>query len=120
MNVTKKFLKRISWIGITVFAEESLVVFLCENRNQSCDFMKVLIDNDFTVYIGYNEMEIPAMELRFAITGLVRQITLADDKILRHFNNGTIKEITTGYIMPDEQIAFDSNKIPLQECMSLN
>jgi len=97
MDVTKEILDTIHWKALTVFADEYLVVLECANNQQSLDFIKLLLANDFTFKIGEDENGFPGYVTTFKNSGLIKNLIAADDKLFKYFDNNQIKWLTTGF-----------------------
>jgi|JI7StandDraft_1071085.scaffolds.fasta_scaffold00764_21 hypothetical protein len=97
MEVTKEVLNTIHWKALTVFPKENLVVIECANNQQSLDFIKLLLANDFTLKIGEADNGLPAYVITFTDSGFTKHIIAIDDVLFKYFENKQVHWLTTGF-----------------------
>ena len=114
MDVTKEILDTIHWKALTVFQNECLVVLECVNNQQSLDFIKLLLTNDFTFKIGENGNGFPAYVITFKNSGLIKYLIAADDKLFKYFDNNQIKWLTTGFNSESGDVACHDDRIDIR------
>lgn len=114
MYVTEKILNTIRWKALTVFPKEYLVVLECTNNQQSFDFIKLLLANDFTFKIGEAENGFPAYVITFTNPLLIKYLISADDKLFRYFENKQVKWLTTGFGTESGEVACHDDRIDIR------